>query len=59
MQEFRCRYCGDYFTLSKEDQELFDEGFLDHEPDTCDDCYSYNASCENGIDDSFDSDTGL
>ena len=35
---FRCRHCGDDFYLSPEDQNDYDNGFIDHEPDCCDEC---------------------
>jgi hypothetical protein len=37
-RQFRCRSCGDYFTLSDEDNETYEEGYYEFEPDICDDC---------------------
>ena len=36
--QFRCIYCGDYFDLTKEEMEVFLEGYLANYPDTCDNC---------------------
>lgn len=36
---YRCIHCGDFFDLSPADQEDMDEGFYNHTPDCCDECY--------------------
>lgn len=38
-QIFYCRFCGDAFTLSNDDQEKFEDGNFLFEPDTCEDCF--------------------
>jgi hypothetical protein len=40
--KFKCRYCGDMFTLLEEEQELLEEGVFIDTPDTCDFC-AYNV----------------
>lgn len=61
-QEFRCRFCGDMFTLSEDDQELWEEGYLIDTPDACDYC-AYNAENAQAIEADYpnysDADPGL
>lgn len=35
---FRCIHCGDRFNLEPEEQEMYDEGWFNTDPDCCDDC---------------------
>lgn len=60
-KEFICIYCGDTFTLSKEDQQLFDDGFLTIEPNECDECLGNNLPDDDAdrISDFSDADNGL
>ena len=37
-RKFRCKHCGDSFILSQEDQEMYDEGYMNGSPDECYDC---------------------
>ena len=56
-RKFRCTYCGDWFELNDEDNELFEEGYLTHEPDCCGNCppshYPYQeeefSDADNGL----------
>jgi len=41
-REFRCIHCGEYFSLSKEEQKDYEEGYFDIEPDACDFCMDNN-----------------
>ena len=38
-QIFYCRFCGESFNLSNEDQENYEAGCFLFEPDTCPDCF--------------------
>lgn len=40
--QFRCIHCGDYFNLSNEEQEEYDEVVFDTEPNVCDFCLTNN-----------------
>ena len=57
-RNYVCRHCGDAFHLSKEDQELMDEGFTDA-PDTCSDCLEQMKFSIEDFDDFSDADPGL
>ena len=60
---FRCRYCGQRFDLSPDEEDDYEEGYFTLEPDTCTDCgvhgnYMTEAEMEN--EPSFsDADPGL
>lgn len=60
--QFKCRHCGDVFTLSDEDQELWEDGYLFDTPDTCDFC-SYTIDHADAIEADYpnysDADPGL
>jgi len=55
---FRCKYCCNDFYLSKEETELYLNGWYEHEPDTCQDCeqefnpefdYELYSDADNGL----------
>jgi hypothetical protein len=58
---YRCRYCGDRFNLNRIDQELYEDGFFEHEPDECDFCQTHNLpdNDPDRIEDFSDADPGL
>jgi hypothetical protein len=58
--QFKCKHCGDRFNLSPDDQELYNEGWFDHEPDICEECADMlnHPSFDSAIDHS-DADPGL
>ena len=57
---FRCRRCGDRFDLSdKEEMKMFEEGYYDHEPDTCDDCCDMRYAGHGDYPEYSDADPGL
>lgn len=37
-QTFHCIHCGDNFELTDEEQEVYEEGWYDTEPNCCDNC---------------------
>ncbi len=51
---FRCIHCGSRFNLDDENQELYDEGWFNTEPDCCDDCtndcYEQDYECHSDAD---------
>jgi len=38
-RKYVCRYCGDYFSVDKETEQLINDGYFQG-PDTCVDCAS-------------------
>ncbi len=54
---FRCTNCGDRFDIDKDEMELFEEGYYDHEPDTCDFCLG--NTYDTYVDSCSDADPGL
>lgn len=58
-REFRCIHCGQYFTLSDEEEELLEEGYLNYEPNECDDCLSQNIATPSKDDDRSETNMGL
>lgn len=56
-RKFRCIHCGDRFELDEADNETFEEGYFDHEPDCCYECAD-NLNHPT-FDDYSDADVGL
>lgn len=40
-RQFKCRHCGEYFTLPDDENKTYEEGFYHTDPDTCDFCSMY------------------
>ncbi len=55
---FRCIHCGCKFNLSDEEQDTFDQGFYEMDPNCCDECY-FNSSFADECFDFSDADPGL
>ena len=59
-QKFKCIYCGDSFQLSPQDQEDYENGYIDSTPDTCIDCLGMlNAPPDFSYEQHSDADPGL
>ena len=58
MRKFRCRHCGDEFSVSKETLELLEEGYINF-PDECDHCVDMVNNSREEIDTFSDADPGL
>ncbi len=56
---FRCTTCGDYFNLSKEETEDYENGYFQNQPDTCDDCSGCSFDGYEIYQDFSDADPGL
>ena len=54
---FRCIHCGDRFDLSDEENEDYSNGYYDHDPDCCDQCF--DNSTYQDFDTYSDADPGL
>ncbi len=56
LKTYKCKFCGDTFQLDPDEQELYDEGFMEIDPECCDDCMVGQSF---GAPDEFDSHPGL
>jgi len=58
MRIFRCRHCGEVFTVSNETLELLEEGYITI-PEECDDCLDLSNNSQEEIYSFSDADPGL
>lgn len=58
MEKYTCRHCGEEFSPSKEEIELFENSYT-REPDECPKCFDINTNSREEIYDFSDADPGL
>lgn len=54
-----CSGCGDEFTISQEDEELYEEGFIDHLSELCYYCSAESEQPDLDYEQFSDADPGL
>ncbi len=54
----KCKHCGESFEPTKEDQELYEEGYCDR-PDCCSDCFTMTENTDFEYEQHSDADPGL
>lgn len=57
--KFTCRHCGEEFKASREEVELYEEGYCD-QPELCDECFRFlNGPPDMEYEQYSDADPGL
>ena len=55
----KCKKCGDWFTLPKEEELLINDGWCNASPEMCEECFLIQEDNQNETDNFSDADSGL